>query len=126
MSAVPFAGVGRPFQKHAERQAEGTPRESIDEFIGRAVLALPRAGASKDGERPWFSGQVVEGRGLRLRGRRVRCCSRVRRPIATFPGVRHRGAGAGVGWSYALLDLNDGGSGGAQVLAPECNSAAPD
>ena len=65
MSAVPFAGVGKPFQKHAERQAEGTPRESLDEFEGRAVLALPREGASKDDERPWFSGQVVAVDGTR-------------------------------------------------------------
>ena len=65
MSAVPFAGVGKPFQKHAERHAAGTPRESIDEFEGRAVLALPREGASKDGERPWFSGQVVATDGSR-------------------------------------------------------------
>ena len=65
MSAVPFAGVGKPFQKHAERHAAGTPRESIDEFVGRAVLALPREGASKDGERPWFSGQVVATDGSR-------------------------------------------------------------
>ena len=65
MSAVPFAGVGKPFQKHAERHAAGTPRESIDEFEGRAVLALPREGASKDGERPWFSGQVVAVDGTR-------------------------------------------------------------
>ena len=65
MSAVPFAGVGKPFQKHAERHAAGTPRESIDEFDGRAVLALPREGASKDDERPWFSGQVVAVDGTR-------------------------------------------------------------
>ena len=65
MSAVPFAGVGKPFQKHAERHAAGAPREAIDEFDGRAVLALPREGASKDGERPWFSGQVVAVDGTR-------------------------------------------------------------
>ena len=65
MSAVPFAGVGKPFQKHAERHAAGTPRDSIDEFEGRAMLALPREGASKDGERPWFSGQVVAVDGSR-------------------------------------------------------------
>ena len=65
MSAVPFAGVGKPFQKHAERHAAGAPREAIDEFEGRAVLALPREGASKDGERPWFSGQVVATDGSR-------------------------------------------------------------
>ena len=65
MSAVPFAGVGKPFQKHAERHAAGAPRESIDEFEGRAVLALPREGQTKDGERPWFSGQVVATDGSR-------------------------------------------------------------
>ncbi len=65
MSAVPFAGVGKPFQKHAERHAAGAPREAIDDFEGRAVLALPREGASKDGERPWFSGQVVATDGSR-------------------------------------------------------------
>ena len=65
MSAVPFAGVGKPFQKHAERHAAGAPRESLDDFVGRAVLALPREGQTKDGERPWFSGQVVAVDGTR-------------------------------------------------------------
>lgn len=64
-SAVPFAGVGKPFLKHAERQAEGLPREALCDFEARAVLALPRGGESLDGERPWFSGQIVATDGSR-------------------------------------------------------------
>ena len=64
MSAVPLSRRRQAFQKHAERHAASAPR-AIGEFEGRAVLALPREGASKDGERPWFSGQVVAVDGTR-------------------------------------------------------------